>query len=157
VRAEDAGWDVVVLEARGRVGGRVHTLRDPFTDGLHAEAGGESIDDNHDNIQALVLRFGLQLERRPVAKIERGVVYYGGTRTRTTDFVLASPLVFQDYQRFSAALLNSAKARPRAPGAVPERARARPAIARGFSSRGRLVPEAEFLVRTETGRSTLRI
>ena len=26
----DAGWDVVVLEARDRVGGRVHTLYDPF-------------------------------------------------------------------------------------------------------------------------------
>src|SRR5437764_11725067 len=35
-----AGWDVVVLEARDRVGGRVHTLYDPFTTGLHAEAGG---------------------------------------------------------------------------------------------------------------------
>ncbi len=44
----DAGWDVVVLEARDRVGGRVHTLYDPFSPGLHAEAGGESIDDNHD-------------------------------------------------------------------------------------------------------------
>jgi monoamine oxidase len=39
----DAGWDVVVLEARDRVGGRVHTLYDPFSGGLHAEAGGESI------------------------------------------------------------------------------------------------------------------
>lgn len=34
-----AGHDVTVLEARTRPGGRVHTLRDPFADGLHAEAG----------------------------------------------------------------------------------------------------------------------
>src|SRR5690349_2096541 len=54
VDLRDAGWDVVVLEARSRVGGRVHTLRDPFTSGLHAEGGGESIDDNHGAIQALV-------------------------------------------------------------------------------------------------------
>src|SRR4051794_25197436 len=29
-----AGRDVVVLEAEGRVGGRVHTVRAPFSDGL---------------------------------------------------------------------------------------------------------------------------
>lgn len=36
---ERAGHDVTVLEARTRPGGRVHTLRDPFPDGLYAEAG----------------------------------------------------------------------------------------------------------------------
>lgn len=34
-----AGHDVTVLEARMRPGGRVHTLREPFSDGLYAEAG----------------------------------------------------------------------------------------------------------------------
>jgi monoamine oxidase len=34
-----AGHDVTVLEARTRAGGRVHTLREPFSDGLYAEAG----------------------------------------------------------------------------------------------------------------------
>lgn len=34
-----AGHDVTVLEARMRAGGRVHTLREPFSDGLYAEAG----------------------------------------------------------------------------------------------------------------------
>src|SRR5580765_654582 len=48
----DAGWDVVVLEARGRVGGRVHTLYGgetgvPLDRGLRADVGGESIDDTH--------------------------------------------------------------------------------------------------------------
>ena len=35
----EAGDDVTVLEARDRVGGRVHTLREHFADGLYAEAG----------------------------------------------------------------------------------------------------------------------
>ncbi|MCK5484293.1 MAG: FAD-dependent oxidoreductase [Gemmatimonadetes bacterium] len=35
----EAGDDVTVLEARDRAGGRVHTLREPFADGLYAEAG----------------------------------------------------------------------------------------------------------------------
>ena len=33
------GHEPVVLEARAWVGGRVHTLREPFTDGLYAEVG----------------------------------------------------------------------------------------------------------------------
>jgi monoamine oxidase len=38
-----AGHQVTVLEARARPGGRVFTLREPFADGLHAEAGAARI------------------------------------------------------------------------------------------------------------------
>ncbi len=34
-----AGHDVLVFEARSRIGGRMHTLHEPFDDGLYAEAG----------------------------------------------------------------------------------------------------------------------
>ena len=34
-----AGHDVTILEARTRPGGRVFTLRDPFPEGIYAEAG----------------------------------------------------------------------------------------------------------------------
>ena len=33
------GREVLVVEARSRPGGRVFTLREPFEEGLHAEAG----------------------------------------------------------------------------------------------------------------------
>src|SRR5688572_7441105 len=42
-----AGHDVTILEARTRPGGRVHTLRDPFADGLYAEAGATRIPNHH--------------------------------------------------------------------------------------------------------------
>jgi monoamine oxidase len=42
------GHDVTILEARTRPGGRVHTLREPFSDGLYAEEGAARIPDNHD-------------------------------------------------------------------------------------------------------------
>jgi monoamine oxidase len=42
-----AGHDVTVLEARTRPGGRVHTLRDPFPDGLYAEAGATRVPNHH--------------------------------------------------------------------------------------------------------------
>jgi monoamine oxidase len=42
------GHDVTILEARTRPGGRVHTLREPFSDGLYAEEGAARIPDEHE-------------------------------------------------------------------------------------------------------------
>jgi monoamine oxidase len=56
------GHDVTVLEARPRPGGRVHTLRDPFSDGLFAEAGAARIPDNHELTLKYVKEFNLPLE-----------------------------------------------------------------------------------------------
>src|SRR5829696_724517 len=56
------GHDVTVLEARTRPGGRVHTLREPFSDGLYAEAGAARIPANHDLTLKYVKEFALPLE-----------------------------------------------------------------------------------------------
>ena len=56
------GHDVTILEARPRPGGRVYTLREPFDDGLHAEAGAARIPENHDLTLKYVKLFGLPLE-----------------------------------------------------------------------------------------------
>ena len=42
-----AGHDPVLLEGQARVGGRVYTLREPFSDGLYAEAGAMRIPRSH--------------------------------------------------------------------------------------------------------------
>jgi monoamine oxidase len=55
-----AGWQVTVLEARNRVGGRVHSIRD-FSNGLAAEGGGEFIDQQHARMLAYVKEFKLSL------------------------------------------------------------------------------------------------
>lgn len=57
---QKAGWQVTVLEARERVGGRVHTLR-TFKHGLVAEGGGEFIDDHHTRMIALAKEFNIPL------------------------------------------------------------------------------------------------
>ena len=49
---------------------------------MHAEAGGESIDENHHDLLALIARFGLRTERRAPLKPYDAAVYRGGTRTR---------------------------------------------------------------------------
>jgi monoamine oxidase len=45
------GRDVTVLEARSRPGGRVLTLREPFADGLYAEAGAMQLFDTHARVR----------------------------------------------------------------------------------------------------------
>jgi monoamine oxidase len=57
----EAGHEVTVLEARARPGGRVYTLREPFSDGLHAEAGAGRIPDNHTFTLKYAKLFGLTL------------------------------------------------------------------------------------------------
>jgi monoamine oxidase len=78
-----AGLPVVVLEAQGRPGGRVLTVRTPFDDGLHAEAGANRIAGAHRAVLRAVRRHRLPLvpiqppgsavtaiDRRPAATLE---------------------------------------------------------------------------------------
>ncbi|MGB7219826.1 MAG: FAD-dependent oxidoreductase [Vicinamibacterales bacterium] len=56
-----AGRQVVVLEARGYPGGRVRTIREPFDEGLFAEAGAIRIAPSHQIVIRLAKQFGLDL------------------------------------------------------------------------------------------------
>jgi monoamine oxidase len=67
VRLAEAGVDVTVYEASGRVGGRMFTGRDLFPDGQICELGGELIDTGHTVIQGLADDFGLTLDDLPAA------------------------------------------------------------------------------------------
>lgn len=69
-----AGHDVTVLEARTRPGGRVHTLRDAFPEGLHAEAGATRIPNHHHFTLKYVELFGLTLD--PFQPPESSTIYY---------------------------------------------------------------------------------
>ncbi len=57
-----AGHQVTVLEARTRPGGRVYTLREPFSDGLYADAGAARIQDTHQYTLRYVKQFNLTLD-----------------------------------------------------------------------------------------------
>lgn len=147
-----AGWDVVVLEARDRVGGRVHTLYAPFSDGLHAEAGGESIDEGHHALLAMIRRFGLTTERRAPQKPYDAIVYWRGFRHRLPVFLARhGATVLADVLRFSDA---EAALGTGIDPAHPERAAnaaqldAMPFDA--FVRSQRLVPEADFIVRLQS-------
>jgi monoamine oxidase len=57
-----AGHEPIVLEAQQRVGGRVYTLREPFSDGLYGEAGAMRIPRAHDLTMAYIEKFGLSVQ-----------------------------------------------------------------------------------------------
>jgi monoamine oxidase len=69
-----AGHDVTVLEARTRPGGRVLTLREPFADGLYAEAGALFIPDNHAHTLKYAREFALPLA--PIAPRAFAEMFY---------------------------------------------------------------------------------
>jgi monoamine oxidase len=56
------GHEVTILEAQLRPGGRVYTLRAPFSDGLYAEAGAGRIPITHSLTLDYVKRFNLELD-----------------------------------------------------------------------------------------------
>src|SRR5262247_4185568 len=57
-----SGHEVTLLEARLRPGGRVYTLREPFSDGMYAEAGAARIPDNHQLTLKYIQLFGITLD-----------------------------------------------------------------------------------------------
>jgi monoamine oxidase len=60
---EARGAAVIVVEARGRVGGRVWTLRDQFASRQHAEAGGDLIEAEQTHVLDLAKALGLETSR----------------------------------------------------------------------------------------------
>jgi monoamine oxidase len=70
---ESRGAAVTVVEARNRVGGRVWTVRAPFTARQHAEAGADLIEEEQDALRGLAGELGLE----PVRILREGFRFYG--------------------------------------------------------------------------------
>ena len=61
IEAQAAGHNVIVLEARDRVGGRVHTIREGFAAGQFADVGAEIIYHGQHHIAGLCATHGVEL------------------------------------------------------------------------------------------------
>lgn len=61
----NGGFAVTILEGRARPGGRVYTLRDPFADGLHAEAGAVFSPANHEHTMQFAKLCNMKLHSVP--------------------------------------------------------------------------------------------
>lgn len=61
----ERGYEVTLVEARGRPGGRIWTWREPFKDGQWLEAGAPSSDDGSKRLLRWCQAFGLELVAPP--------------------------------------------------------------------------------------------
>jgi len=85
---KQAHHDVIVLEARAHAGGRALTLREPFADGLHVEAGAKFVHDDHDLVVGYCGAFGLKLTSARTLKLGRmadALYYLRGTWIQAKD------------------------------------------------------------------------
>ncbi|HEX7064114.1 MAG TPA: flavin monoamine oxidase family protein [Bacillales bacterium] len=78
---KQAGHKVSVLEARDRVGGRVHTLRAPFTDGLYLDVGAMRIPQKHHLVLEYIKKFGLPINLF-FNTTPNDLIYVNGVKTR---------------------------------------------------------------------------
>jgi monoamine oxidase len=62
-KLKNAGWNVTVLEARDRIGGRVFSYRMPQNKDLVCELGAEWVGESHERIKALCYEFKILLQR----------------------------------------------------------------------------------------------
>ena len=72
-----AGHGVTILEARMRPGGRIHTIRDPFADGLYAEAGAMEFGDGYSQLLRYVKLFELATTE---VSLDPSTYFAGGQR-----------------------------------------------------------------------------
>jgi monoamine oxidase len=87
---EAAGARVTILEARDRVGGRVHTIREGFASGQHADVGADLIDGE----QSLILELAAALGLETVRILRSGWGFYGDNgRGRRT--LRSAPTTFE--------------------------------------------------------------
>jgi monoamine oxidase len=76
-----AGFAVTLLEAQPRAGGRVVTLRRPFADGLHVEAGARFVLGDHAAVRGLAHRLGVTLDPLTPPPATHHVTFVRGRRT----------------------------------------------------------------------------
>ncbi|MGA8941229.1 MAG: flavin monoamine oxidase family protein [Thermoactinomyces sp.] len=82
---KQAGHHVVILEASNRVGGRMYTVRSPFTRGQYFDAGAMRIPDTHLLTLAWIRKFGLALNPF-VNDSPLDLIYVNGIRTRACHY-----------------------------------------------------------------------
>ena len=99
-----AGYETVVLEARDRVGGRVHTLTN-LVPGKTVEAGGEFVGSNHPTWLAYAKRFGFALVDVPETRDLASPVVLEGKRLSKLGVIA----LFQQIEGVYAAMTEAAR------------------------------------------------
>ncbi|PEQ03028.1 flavin monoamine oxidase family protein [Bacillus toyonensis] len=82
---KEAGHEVTIIEANNRIGGRVYTIREPFSAGLYFNAGPMRIPDTHELTLAYIRKFKLPLNLF-INKTFADIIYTNHIQTRLNVF-----------------------------------------------------------------------
>ncbi|CUB12778.1 Flavin-dependent L-tryptophan oxidase RebO precursor [Bacillus cereus] len=82
---KEAGHKVTILEANNRIGGRIYTIREPFSRGLYFNAGPMRIPDTHKLTLAYIRKFKLPLNLF-INKTTSDIIYTNNIKTRLSIF-----------------------------------------------------------------------
>ena len=109
---KDAGHNVKIIEANNRVGGRVYTLRAPFTDGLYLDAGAMRIPEFHYLVIEYIQKFGLTIQPF-INETPEDIFYVNGIKTSLKSYqrqpdILRYPVAPQERGKTAQELLNMA-------------------------------------------------
>lgn len=81
----EAGHNVQVLEASDRVGGRILTVRQPFTNGLYMEAGPMRVPSTHQMMSTLVKRYRLPTNKF-INTTPENIIYVNGVQVKQKEY-----------------------------------------------------------------------
>ncbi|MGE3465641.1 MAG: flavin monoamine oxidase family protein [Pyrinomonadaceae bacterium] len=103
-KLKNAGWQVTVLEARDRIGGRVFSHKDGKS-GLICELGAEWVGESHERIKALCKDFGIPLQKHQFEDflLRDGRVYRPGEWSFSPQAKSAFDRMIAGYEKLTAA------------------------------------------------------
>ena len=102
---ERGGAAITIVEARDRVGGRIHTWRDGFAQEQHVEAGADLIEAE----QREVLRLAYELKLETVRILRNGWGFYGTSKTGIKK-IRNAPAAFEEAAKLLAPEVEAFKA-----------------------------------------------
>ncbi len=105
LKLKNAGWQVTILEARGRTGGRVFSHRMPENKELICELGAEWVGESHERIQELCREFNIPLQRHQFEDylLQNGKVSRPGTWDFSAQAQAAWEKMIAGYEKLSTA------------------------------------------------------
>lgn len=82
---KEAGHNITILEANNRIGGRIYTIREPFSSGLYFNAGPMRIPETHELTLTYIRKFKLPLNLF-INKTASDIIYTNNIKTRLSIF-----------------------------------------------------------------------
>ncbi|MEP7038231.1 MAG: FAD-dependent oxidoreductase [Acidobacteriota bacterium] len=102
-KLKNAGWNVMILEARDRTGGRVFSYSFPNNKNLVCELGGEWVGESHERLKALCKDFSIPLQKHQFDDylLQNGVVSRPGAWGFSPQARTALEKIIKNYKKLT--------------------------------------------------------